>query len=519
MDLLFHNIGYGVSAILATALGLIVLLRGWKKPLNIIYFLQNVCLTIFIVFYLLATNSSDSITSQKYLIFTLVNLFTVTLTAHLAFVTFGQVKTHKYGIISFYTAALVLLIFFLTDISRYVLPSEPILFLTNFYNPGQYYWLFTFFFILVAGYFFYILTHIYGSSDKMTKTRIKYFAISFGWGYGIGSLGFLPIFGINFVSPIIPSLLGLYTIPLAYGALKYNVIDLGVVAKNAVIYALTTGIVGVVIVVLNFANTYFTETLGIFPFWLVPLLSGFVVVGVGYYIWKQIRDVDLLKYEFINNVSHKFRTPLTHIRWLAEELRTAKDQLERDRDVEQIQYASMRLFELTNIVIDVARDDDDSYMYRYERINLGDVMTEMLAGHQIQIKHKRQKVNLEIEQNLPQIKVDKTRMQFAIQILFENALIYTPDEGQITVSIKKINEEVIFSVKDTGIGIDPIEIPHLFTKFYRTANARRTDTEGMGIGLFMTKNIIMKHGGRIWAESEGEGKGSTFIFALPINQG
>ncbi|MES3005489.1 MAG: HAMP domain-containing sensor histidine kinase [Patescibacteria group bacterium] len=517
MDLLLHNIGYVLSAVLAVILGVVVFIRGWKRPVNILYFLNNVSVTTFIVFYLLAINTTDPFISRHYLTFTLVNLFTVCLTAHLTFVTFNKAREQFWGIISFYTAAVALLIFFLSDISRYVLLSKPILFLPSFYNPGTFYWLFTFFFLLVAGYFFSFLTRIYTKTDdRLTKARIKYFALSFGWGYGVGSLGFLPVFGIDVISPIIPSLLGLYTIPLAYGALKYDLIELGVVAKNAALYTLTTALVGIAIIAVNFANNYFTSTYSLFPFWLVPLLSGFVVVAVGIYIWHRIRDVDILKYEFINNISHKFRTPLTHIRWLAEQLRTVNDPAERDRHVEQIQYASMRLFELTNIVIDVARDDNDLYTYKLEEVHLQDILEDLLNGHQAQIVHRKQRVSLDIGDDVPAIKADKARMQFAIQILFENALIYTPDGGAIVVSLKKVDNEVIFSIKDTGIGIDQKEIPRLFVKFYRTANARHADTEGMGIGLFMSKNIIEKHHGRIWAESEGEGHGSTFSFALPI---
>lgn len=514
--LLAFNIGFIASILLSASLGIVSLYRGWKKPVNIVYFLNNVFFCIFAFAYVMGVNESNALLSTKYIYFTLVNLFTVCLTAHLAVITFDKWKEHGKYVLGAYTAASVLLVFFLSDMSRYVITSEPLLYFPNFYNLGDYYWLFAVFFFSVAGYFFYFLTHLYQTtSDAQTKIRIKYFALSFGWGYGIGSLGFLTLFGAPF-DPVYASALGLYVIPLGYAALKYNLIELGVIAKNATIYAISTALVGLLIIAVNVSNNFFVNSYPGYPFWLMPLVSGIIVVAVCFYIWRHIREVDILKYEFINNVSHKFRTPLTHIRWLAEELRTESDPAKRNADVEQMQHASMRLFELTNIVIDIARDDNDSYQYQFNETKLEDIITDMKSGHEEQISHKHQNVILDIEPGLPAIRADKTRMQFAIQILFENALIYTPVSGTITISIKKVDNNVVVTFKDTGIGIAQEEIPHLFAKFYRTANARHADTEGMGIGLFMTKNIIEKHGGKISVESEGEGKGSTFSFSLPV---
>lgn len=448
--------------------------------------------------------------------FTLVNLYTVTLTAHLTFVVFDKAKEKKNVIITFYTIATALLIFFVSDPARYVLTSKPILYLSNFYNAGPYYWVFTLFFSCVVVYFLFFLFQIYKVSDNRTKVRIKYFALSFGWAYTTGSLLFFPIFGLLDVDPVFSSILGLYSIPLAYASLKYDLLELRVVAKNAAIYALSTALVGIVIIAVNVYNNYLVVLYPNYPFWFMPLVSALIVVAAGFYIWRQIREADILKYEFINNISHKFRTPLTHIRWFAEELRSEADPQKREQNVQLIQQASMRLFELTNIVIDVARDSNNIYQYQYSKVAVPEVFSEIYEGHDEQIKRKKQHVSVVIEPNLPEINADRTRLRFAFQILFENALIYTPLGGDIEVSIKKLGDEIVFSVKDDGIGIDPKEIPHLFAKFYRTENARHADTEGMGIGLYMTKEIVEKHNGRIWVTSEGVGKGSTFSLALPI---
>ena len=513
--LLIHNILYVLSAVMVLALGVFIFVRDWKKPAHILYLVMSAAYTIFISGWLLALNATDPIRSQHYLLLTLVNLPFVCFAMHLSFITFGKAKEQRVGLCCSYLAAAALLVFFLTDINRFVLPSAPYLYFPNFYVIGPYYWAFVAFFAIVVIYFFTVLFFEYRKVDPVVKNRMKYFLVAFGWGFGLGSLPFLTVFGIHF-DPIYASAVCLYSIPLTYGLLRYDLMDLHLAAKNALLYAGSTAFFGLLIVGVNVLNNYLVTTYENFPFFIIPLFSGFLVMLIGFFVWGQIREVDLLKYEFINNVSHKFRTPLTHIRWLAEELRSENDQAAKNRAVEQIQYASMRLFELTNIVIDIARDDDNAYLYRFNKIRLQDIVTEMYKNHDDQISRKKLIVTLDIAPDVPEISADKTRMQFAIQILFENALIYTPEGGTVTATMRKVGNEVTVSFKDSGIGIDPVEIPHLFTKFYRAANARHTDTEGMGIGLFMAKNIVEKHRGRIWVESEGEGRGSTFSFALPI---
>jgi signal transduction histidine kinase len=122
-----------------------------------------------------------------------------------------------------------------------------------------------------------------------------------------------------------------------------------------------------------------------------------------------------------------------------------------------------------------------------------------------------------MDDNLPTIQADKTRIQFALQIIFENSLIYTPETGKINIKARQVGGEVVVTIRDNGIGISLDDIPRIFSRFYRATNARHTDTEGMGIGLYMAKNIIEKHRGKIWANSLGEGKGSEFTITLPID--
>ena len=119
---------------------------------------------------------------------------------------------------------------------------------------------------------------------------------------------------------------------------------------------------------------------------------------------------------------------------------------------------------------------------------------------------------------LPAVLADGDRITQVLTNLVGNSLQYTPDGGQVSVSATSRHQaEIQISVADTGIGIPPEHLPHLFTRFYRVDKSRsRQAGGGSGIGLTIARHIVEAHGGRIWVKSEGEGRGSTFTFSLPI---
>lgn len=516
IELFIHNLGFIAGAVLGLILSIIVYVRGKTKMPNILFALTSLTFVAYICVYLLGVNAVDSVESQFYLSFALVTILTVCFNAHLAFSMFNRVNEHKRGLQLMYAIGVALIFFFALDTTRYVEYSSPYQYLPNYFVPGPYYWVYLLYFCMVVFYFFASIARLYRRAEPAEKNRLKYFLVAFGWAYGVAGVIFATVYGLLDTNPLYIASIGLYSIPLAYGVFKYDIIDIHVAARNALIYAFYSLFVGITIVFVNIFNNYLTIKYDGFPLWILPLFSGVTVVIVSLFVWRQIREADLLKYEFINNISHKFRTPLTHIRWLAEDLRDVTTVEERNKAVEQIQFASMRLFELTNIVIDASQNNNDLYLYHFTNVNIADIFKEISDSHNDQIEHKLLKVHIDIGPNIPAVKADKTRLQFALQIMYENALVYTLAGGAIDVKVRQIGGEVIISIKDSGIGIGEEDLPHVFSKFYRSQNARHADTEGMGIGLFMAKNIVEKHNGRIWAESYGENKGSTFSVALPI---
>jgi len=123
----------------------------------------------------------------------------------------------------------------------------------------------------------------------------------------------------------------------------------------------------------------------------------------------------------------------------------------------------------------------------------------------------------EIQKNLNKVQADEDRLLQVLINLLGNALQFTPKDGSVTITAKRQDKNVLISVKDNGVGIRAQDLPHIFERFYRADKSRsRKEGGGSGIGLTIAQSLIHAHGGRIWAESEGEGKGSIFFFTLPI---
>jgi len=111
---------------------------------------------------------------------------------------------------------------------------------------------------------------------------------------------------------------------------------------------------------------------------------------------------------------------------------------------------------------------------------------------------------------------DFQKIQFVIDALFENAIKYTPEKGTIYVTLALQEDSIVLAVQDTGVGIKKEDEGKIFRKFYRSEGSRNIDPEGLGLALYMARIIMKDHGGKLWAESEGEGKGSIFFMKIKL---
>ncbi|MDQ5869023.1 MAG: HAMP domain-containing histidine kinase, partial [Thermoproteota archaeon] len=180
--------------------------------------------------------------------------------------------------------------------------------------------------------------------------------------------------------------------------------------------------------------------------------------------------------------------------------------------VQVILRNAYRLFQLTEDILDVTKIETQDLKLRIEQLDLGQIISSVVEDFK-RNNENRNNVEIKFENlaNFTLVKADKGRLVQVITNLLNNALKFTK-EGNITVILKPDNEnQVMIVVRDSGTGIDPEIYPRLFSKF-----ATKSEHIGTGLGLYISKKIVESHGGRIWAENNADGKGSTFYFTLPL---
>ena len=231
------------------------------------------------------------------------------------------------------------------------------------------------------------------------------------------------------------------------------------------------------------------------------------------------REIERLKTEFVSIAAHQLRTPLSAIKW------TLKMLLDGDigtLTAEQVEFlmkgyeSNERMIVLINDLLNVARIEEGRIVYDLTLHSLEEIIEEIIRGLSAVIKKKKIKLVFEKPKKpLPKIKIDKEKIGIVIQNLIDNAIRFNKINGIVTVSIKcdKINLEV--TVQDDGIGIPKEQQKRIFNKFFRADNALKIETEGTGLGLFIAKNIVEAHKGKISFKSKKD-KGTVFKFILPV---
>jgi len=231
--------------------------------------------------------------------------------------------------------------------------------------------------------------------------------------------------------------------------------------------------------------------------------------------------IERIKTEFVSVAAHQLRTPLSAIKWTLRMLLDGDvgELTPEQKDFLEKSYKSNeRMINLINDLLNVTRIEEGRYLYNPVLTEFEPILESLLSFYTEEIKRKGLKLEVEKpKEKLPPVVVDAEKIKLALQNLIENAIKYTLPGGKISISLKRLEDSIEFSIKDTGVGIPKDQQNRVFTKFFRGANAMKLETEGSGLGLFITKNIIEAHGGKIWFESE-EGKGTTFYFTLPIVQ-
>jgi histidine kinase len=187
-----------------------------------------------------------------------------------------------------------------------------------------------------------------------------------------------------------------------------------------------------------------------------------------------------------------------------------------DETYSQIYREADRLQRLVDDLQELSRVEAGAYELHTKRTTAKSLVDAAINRLERQFQEKGIKLTARLSPNLPPINVDEDRIGQVLLNLLGNALQYTPAGGQVDIRVASQPGQVQFGISDTGIGIPPEHLPHIFTRFYRVDQSRSRQGGGSGIGLTIAKHLVEAHGGRIWGESPGAGKGSAFTFTLPV---
>ena len=231
----------------------------------------------------------------------------------------------------------------------------------------------------------------------------------------------------------------------------------------------------------------------------------------------ELRKLERVRRDFVANVSHEFKTPLTAIQGFAETLLggAIDDPQNRERFLGIILEHARRLARLTDDLLKLSKMDADRLEVEIHSVSVAELIESCLETAQHRATEKNIDITVAGVDGLPDIAGDGRRLAEVLQNLLDNAIQYTLAGGRIILSAELRDGEVIFTVADTGIGIPKADQPRIFERFYRVDAARSREAGGTGLGLSIAKHLVEVHGGRIWVDSE-IGQGSKFHFSVPV---
>lgn len=238
--------------------------------------------------------------------------------------------------------------------------------------------------------------------------------------------------------------------------------------------------------------------------------------------FKIIRDmsdkksVEKTREEFIAVAAHQIRTPLTALHWALEQLKSSNQDQSLSPIISEALNTSERTLKIANDLLDAAQIEDGRLELKTTPTDLKNLIEKIVKQFEDLAKNK--KVSLSISApSSAMVLADENQISMVLANLIDNAIKYNLVGGRVEIIIQEELGMIKTSIKDTGLGVSNEELPRLFEKLYRGSEAIRVEPNGSGLGLYIAKNIVERHGGRMGANSEVN-RGTTFWFTLPINQ-
>lgn len=254
---------------------------------------------------------------------------------------------------------------------------------------------------------------------------------------------------------------------------------------------------------------------------LIVLFITAILLSISFIItqsFERLAEANRMKSEFINIVSHQLRTPLTNLKWTVEFLVSKRADGITEKQTEYFRNLTEninRMGELINNLLIISRIETTGLALKKKEFSLVTLIQELIP--EFEPFAQATNINLEFKPGgkLPKISADPEQLRLVVENLLDNAIRYIKSQGKVEIKLEKKGTTLYFEIKDNGIGIPRDEQKYIFQKFFRAENVLKYQTQGSGLGLYISKTIVERSGGKIGFKSE-EGKGTTFWFTLPI---
>jgi len=390
---------------------------------------------------------------------------------------------------------------------------------------GTFYSLYILHYLVFAGGGIYLISKkLKRITNKLEKYQLIYFigGISSALFLGFLSNILLPLFGVQQTAYYGPLATIIFSGITAYSISKYYLFDIKVLASEFFV-----GIMGIILlteVILSFSAL---RVVSLFAFLLFLLFGYFLIRSVINEIdyrkklelaYEELKKLDESKSEFISIASHQLRTPLSAIKgYISLLLENTYGNIEdkAKAPLKNIYQANERLITMVNHLLNVSRIESNKIKLDLEKSSIEKIIVNIVTTMKIRAKEKNLYLKFKKPKEIiPEIIVDKEKISQTILNLVDNAIHYTKDGG-IVISIEKSQKNIIIKVKDTGIGLEEEDLEQI-KSFSRGKKGSLLWTEGVGLGLCVAKKFIEMHQGKVWFESRGTNKGSTFFIELPI---
>lgn len=250
-------------------------------------------------------------------------------------------------------------------------------------------------------------------------------------------------------------------------------------------------------------------------FLMIVILGGVYVI---FLFWNKQARLNRLQTNFVSSVTHELKSPLASLQLYLETLKYHKVSEEEARDfLETMLNDTERLSGLIENILLASHPDPTYLQSEFHPVDLKTFLGEVVESHERLFQERHCRVHLQDEE-MPEVRLDKRAMRMVFNNLIGNALRYSPSGSSLKITMRQKAGRCHIAFQDQGIGLSEKERKRIFRKFYRAQNPDTTNIPGAGLGLYISREIVKNHGGRITVASEGRGKGSTFTVSLPLGR-